>query len=140
MSRRLDALYAERVLGCTPRTYRNPEHGALVGPECGCEDHGHWDERCDRGSDLPLYSEDLDAAWGGVEKVGWCELSGPHRGAESDGREGYWARVEPCDAAGHDSVDVHAVSPALAVVLACLRAVGVSEEEIAAAREEVAPV
>jgi len=131
VSRRLDALFAERVLGCSV-AMRTDQYGHIH-EECGCKPMKHVDESYDYVPALAPYSENLSAAWGGVEKVGWCELSGPHRGAVSDGREPYWARVEPRDAAVDDSVDVHAGSPAMAVVLACLRAVGVSEEEIAAA-------
>ena len=122
MSRRLDALFAERVMGMlvTDLGWVHPPGSYVMASardavaEC-----------------VPCYTQDLSAAWEGVETVGWCELSGPHRGAVAEGREGYWARVEPWDAAGRDSVDVHAGTPALAVVLACLQAVGVGEEEIA---------
>lgn len=109
MSRRLDVLFAERVLGKKAEftnAYSTPEE---------------WWESDEASSDpLREYTTNLSAAWGGVEKLGRCE--------------------ERCDAmirVGVQLLTQPVGSPAMAVVLACLRAVGVSEEEIAAAREGI---
>lgn len=117
MSRRLAAMFAERVLGWTYKTY----------PDGVCPHIKHWS---DADGNLRLRSDmrftaSLDLAWKGVEKLagpklasvdfvdtasGWCcDFSwGIDNGAE----------VEFC------------TSPAAALVKACLLAVGVTQQEI----------
>ena len=110
--RRLDALFAERVMGV-----HNP---GLTWP-------------------LPEYTRSLDAAWEGIrgrfdillsEEVG----DGDHH-CETDPLERFSASVLPvgkCSMAGDEEGDCHvnASHPAEALVLACLRALGVEESEL----------
>jgi len=129
MTRKLDALFAERVLGCNVEWVE-------VWPRCEC---GHREHSNDADSnmdgDLWHYTESLDAAWQGVERTNaetltldrmadeWdCELYGPCT----------YERGEPMS---EWATSGRAPTPALAIVLACLRAVGVAEQEIEEARK-----
>ncbi len=108
--RRLDALFAERVLGlivedgriATGRTYP-PHH-----------------------KDLPHYTRSLDAAWEATND-GWC-----CRQVNGDFNFVYAAEVVRHHGHGdHEKFTAQAeCHPAEALVLACLRAVGVPEDEL----------
>jgi hypothetical protein len=75
---------------------------------------------------MPPYTRSLDAAWEGAGKMGWVEVSGPFKG-----RDGiYDALVERPGANADDCGRSNAAHPAEALVLACLRAVGVDESEL----------
>ncbi len=110
--RRLDALFAERVLGNTE------EHASFTSSchVCGGDS-----------SHLPRYTRSLDAAWEGAKQRGLAF------GIETVGED--WS-CRACIGARHSYVmempqyEATAPHPAEALVLACLRAVGVSEEEI----------
>ena len=103
--RRLDALFAERVLKNDIR-----------------------DDMCI----TPHYTRSLDAAWEGMQsinlnysefrKVTLCDDT-------SVGSKPYCAQI--WGAKSHVGADSYASHPAEALVLACLRAVGCSEEELA---------
>lgn len=170
-NRKLDALFAERVLGCrvhygpdpcpvckgtkieptsTAYAWRVPIDGPSPGyyhakagdpcfqckgkgevnwngdgPVCRCKGANHDDDR----GDLNYYTTSLDAAWEGVEKTGWGEVTGPFAGRAPDRR--YQADIQRSDSPHPESwITTTAPHPALAIVLACLRAVGTSEEEI----------
>jgi len=123
--RRLDALFAEKVLGRERATVSNSAelfYGDTV--ESG----------------LPRYTRSLDAAWEGVrDKNDWMlseevcyDNSKDH--VETPAGERFHAYVAPvgkCCMAG-DEEDFYGVAshPAEALVLACLRAVGVDEDEL----------
>ena len=114
--RRLDALFAEKVLGCPA-------------PICACEywpggqrmaDGVAWCCACKRPHADP-YTRSLDAAWvGAAEHFPIIELHMAPRAIP------FHAEVERD---GFESMD-DADHPAEALVLACLRAVGCSEEEL----------
>lgn len=115
MSRRLDALFAERVLGevRTDPGVRCPSDINRLSPG-GC-----WvcySDPWEPGDWRPMkYTQSLDAAWLGVEKVGnWAYVDFDHLSACNE-----WM----CNGA-------QGVTPAAALVRACLLAVGVSQEEI----------
>lgn len=69
----LDALIAEKVMGCALVNHVTPAYS----PTCGCENraHRHYEERLD--DLLNSFSTDMRAAWGVVEKLGdrfkWLE-------------------------------------------------------------------
>lgn len=73
--RELDALVAEKVMGCTPK---RDGSGRI---ECGCPDKGHehfidpYDREMDMG--LKSYSTDIAAAWEVVDKIAnhWSNVS-----------------------------------------------------------------
>lgn len=123
MSRRLDALFAERVLGLSGPWCRGCEALYSAAPirngEMSCEACG--------GSALRGYSEDLTAAWGGVEKLELDVVRFFQH--EPYGPEDWECGVSgtPFDGSG---------SPAVALVQVCLRSAGVSEEEISGALEK----
>jgi len=123
-SRRLDALFAERVLN------RSVQRHLML------------DEEGNGWLDLPHFTQSLDAAWEGVEKIRAGE-NGAYRvelvwdawewDAWEDGRNGSWTveiGVDPC------CVWSQSARPALAIVKACLFAAGVSQEEIDEAAKE----
>jgi hypothetical protein len=120
--RRLDALFAERVLGCKVR-WRELSDGE---PECDCAVAAHdvKDERGDAIGRLLPYTRSLDAAWEGAKRGDWfIGVEGPF--ADSNV---YLATIHTdCSETGfHEEAD----HPAEALVLACLRAVGVDESEL----------
>ncbi len=116
--RRLDALFAERVLGCKVSD---------TGYACCCNDSPrHCDDECiGGGNDLREYTRSLDAAWEGLMKFGWeVELS---RRETTD----LWKCRLLFEGEHRESVSSGVFAhPAEALLLACLRAVGVSEEEL----------
>lgn len=77
---------------------------------------------------LPHYTSSLDAAWEGASRIGkrHLQLTWMADGTRSD------VEVWPADKGAVPSI---APNPAHALVLACLRAVGVTEAEIASASE-----
>src|SRR5262245_13236104 len=87
--RKLDALFAEKVLGWNA-----------------------WDRDTHA---IPEYTRSLDAAWEGARKLGLVVHM-------AQGNYGY-----PTEASDWSGCAAH---PAEALVLACLRAVGASEEEL----------
>ena len=115
--RRLDALFAERVMG-----YPSPNMA--------------------NGAQLPAFTRSLDAAWEGFVRLR-AIADDPYRGLsfhecpKGDSCQGWFAGIFSGDD-GDDIIgplgtacDGHAAHPAEALVLACLRAVGCSEEELA---------
>jgi hypothetical protein len=110
--RKLDALFAERVLGLK------------VHPTLGYEEHNMLPP-------IPLrpYTSSLDAAWEGVER---CARGEDPAAILTFYRHPDQLMVELCDRGRGRATD----NPALAIVLACLRAVGCSEEDIAAASQD----
>lgn len=113
MSRKLDALFAERVLG-------HRLVASFVGDDIPLEEMPSLSLR-----DVRPYTTSLDAAWEGVEKLDIRTLSM----ARDSG--GDWCYSQCHTEYGHWGIAPH---PALAIVLACLRAVGVTEEEIEEAK------
>ena len=73
--RALDALVAERVMGCTPEAH----HMEKYSPTCGCKHRIHRNTREDLGDLLADYSTDIGAAWEVGEKLGHktFSLTGP---------------------------------------------------------------
>ena len=122
--RRLDALFAERVLGCKVKWWQRAK-GDKLEPGCRCNSnspHGSTDGHGDMDPALAEFTCSLDAAWEGLKRHGEafqlrCFKDGTNV-AKVDSREGREY--------GHLSDD----HPAEALVLACLRAVGCSEEEL----------
>ena len=114
--RRLDALFAEKVLGC--KVAVDPLDGESILFQI---EHDLWGK-------IPAYTRSLDAAWEGATKIGFFSLE-----YFADTRK-TTANVEPAhihfrkdgEHGQSGSID----HPAEALVLACLRAVGVSEEEL----------
>ena len=106
--RRLDALFAERVLG----TYDPQEMETAPG-------HVTADE-------LPPYTRSLDAAWEGAANLRGELFS---YGIELGWQDGLSVAVMvfPRDGLRYSCSATH---PAEALVLACLRAVGVEESEL----------
>jgi len=135
MSRRLDALFAERVMG------RIVTH-SVIHRQGASDDGWAWEHPVGVGHILmegglnPLHSyiSDLSAAWVGVEKLLAVDPLDRQRWEgfalrlEDDSPVQWYAYGESRSATKRDHAS--ASTPALAVVLACLRAVGVSEEEI----------
>ena len=131
--RRLDALFAERVLGCKVIQYGGD-------PCCGCtidHPHGDWDNCCEmHHRRLSPYTRSLDAVWEGLyDASGRAESFNRFGAVFSEG----WRVIEStgkphrdCNAIiGHTDTGLNwSAHPAEALVIACLRAVGVSEEEI----------
>jgi len=126
--RELDALFAEKVLGC--------KVGPLEGwptriPCCLCSDthpHGRLDERdMSHFPALPLYTSDLNAAWEGLSVLA------PSRFAVVRHMGSLYTQVEIWTQPDHGSSDRVCESqdshPAKAIVLACLRAKGVEIPE-----------
>lgn len=134
--RRLDALFAEKVLGCAIR------RGELGGVGCGCESEAHT---TDGGIALPSYTRSLDAAWEGIHvlrhgdqlnafHVTFCSAGNEHEWGDQNiihmSRKG-WDVATDLDADGYLFNGDDCQHPAEALVLAVLRAVGCSEEELA---------
>jgi hypothetical protein len=123
--RRLDALFAEKVLGCPA-------------PICACEywpggqrmaDGVAWCCACKRPHADP-YTRSLDAAWEGARQHFTGSVSiGVSSGYGPDGDSSKAHISEPMSCA--IAAEALADHPAEALVLACLRAVGCSEEELA---------
>lgn len=118
--RRLDALFAERVLG------RVTGHSDIIEPGKGFRDGWWWSYPEGTGhilmeggrNPVPLYTRSLDAAWEASSHWPIIELYLSPRGVHVEvERDGY----EDMGDASH---------PAEALVLACLRAVGCTEEEL----------
>jgi len=122
--RRLDALFAERVMGHTIP----PAHRSMTsydgGPPVVVGESATGDYCCYYGS-IPRYTRSLDAAWEGSDRHGW-DVSLTTRG-----RLDMFTTVDvigwESDTHGHSREVAH---PAEALVLACLRAVGVEESEL----------
>jgi|SRR6185436_3770835 len=123
--RRLDALFAEKVLGC--KVAVDPLDGESILFQI---EHDLWGK-------IPAYTRSLDAAWEGVEAVTKGSLllclesgttDGPHSPTGKDERFYFaaWSDYRPEECGERIEAD----HPAEALVLACLRAVGVSEEEL----------
>ena len=125
--RRLDALFAERVMGHTIP----PAHRSMTsydgGPPVVVGESATGDYCCYYGS-IPRYTRSLDAAWEGVAKV-----HNPYVALFDDvraGKERGWCCGFDPDENQSFSFEAHSAHPAEALVLACLRAVGVEESEL----------
>ena len=124
--RRLDALFAERVLGHTIQ----PDHRGMTaydgGPPVVVGESATGDYGCFYGS-IPHYTRSLDAAWEGMVKI-HLDYSETRKiwDDTADGSRPYGALIEGAKGSGYAKAD----HPAEALVLACLRVVGVSEEEL----------
>ena len=122
--RRLDALFAERVLGCKVKLWQRAK-GDKLEPGCRCNSnspHGSTDGHGDMDPALAEFTRSLDAAWtGAAEHFPIIEIHMAPRSVP------FHAEVERN---GFESMD-DADHPAEALVLSCLRAVGCSEEELA---------
>ena len=120
MSRKLDALFAERVLGLEVEVRQFPRSTFLGGGTVS--DYAAMDGW------LPSYTSSLDAAWAGVEKRRGSELFTHHFSLSYEDTGMYRAEfIFPRDGQAFKVFDSE---PALALVKACLLAVGVSQEEI----------
>ena len=129
--RRLDAMFAERVLECKVRWAQDGyEPGE---PRCGCANSQHADPsphcctgecRAEGFEDiLKPYSSSLTAAWEGIIALNAnLQIERYPHGIEMN--------VDAFLETGGHSGDACAGHPAEALVLACLRAKGVSEEEL----------
>ena len=130
--RRLDALFAEMVMGHTIQ----PAHRGLTayddGPPVVVGESATGDFGCLYGP-IPRYTRSLDAAWLSppLFDIGVWHLSvvtqegpcGPYRGLVT---------LERSDQPGGSTTGAATAShPAEALVLACLRAVGCTEDELA---------
>ena len=76
--RELDALVAEKVMGCRLIPHVNPKYS----PTCGCENRAHRIREEISNDLLAEYSTDISAAWQVVEKMSLfggtgCSLVGP---------------------------------------------------------------
>ena len=120
--RRLDALFAERVLGCKVLAHEPYE------ATCGCEEA--WGPHVgDRGVGFIAYTRSLDAAWEGATKIGWeIEFD---RLQDTDLWKVWLLTTNDGGVSGqHFRSGAEHSHPAEALVLACLRACGVGEEEL----------
>jgi len=125
--RRLDALFAEKVLGCK---ILKDDSGDFV---CGCADAIDFPHGSKDGDGAPIwpeiraYTRSLDAAWEGMQQL-HLDYSENRKiwDDTGDGSKPYGALIEGAKGKGFAKAD----HPAEALVLACLRAVGVSEEEL----------
>jgi len=139
--RRLDALFAERVLGA--RVVKASAMGELP-PWCDpcCTQYATVDGKSFTPfTSWPPYTRSLDAAWEGFVRLR-AIADDPYRGLsfhecpKGDSCQGWFAGIFSGDD-GDDIIgplgtacDGHANHPAEALVLACLRAVGVEESEL----------
>ncbi len=113
-NRKLDALYAERVL-----EWDLTEDGLIRIVR----------ERGEKIYDVPNFTKSLDAAWPGVEKIISDRKAEFSLSSEHFYKDANWAAMFSWP--GRDEIaDVYTVHPALALVKACLLAVGVTQEEI----------
>ena len=124
--RRLDALFAERVLGHTIQ----PDHRGMTaydgGPPVVVGESATGDYGCSYGS-IPHYTRSLDAAWEGAQmRFDWWVLRKITSRGHPENDLFFIAEVGKRQEKGEYSAD----HPAEALVLACLRAVGCSEEEL----------
>ena len=106
---RLDALFAERVLGWPP-----------LPPYKTANRHDNY-EAWRQWEDLPSYTRSLDEAWEGLKRTEF-EAAEPTIEGTATGSWRVWL---------FHKAQANEKHPAEALVLACLRAVGVSEEELA---------
>ena len=126
--RRLDVLFAERVLGHTVAH-------VLVTSSQSASDGWQFDYDRTKGSillpgpfPLPTYTRSLDAAWEGVDKLDGAGEGCFHLCHAYQGNDRGWHAKFGC---GGDIPTIGygwATHPAEALVIACLRAVGCSEE------------
>lgn len=148
--RRLDALFAERVLGCKVRRdgwttanmdWTSPEARKIGGNvplkpaeecevACGCDGNPHSNHDvtkpdCAESIDLAYYTRSLDAAWSGLAKFGYEVNFSRLNGADT-----WKCYLLFDDEKLSDQQSRCFAHPAEALVLACLRACGVSEEEM----------
>lgn len=125
--RRLDALFAERVLGYTTERF-NVIHGGVAEDGLALTGKpGKGDILLPYPRPLPYYTRSLDAFFSATNE-GWC-----CRTLLADHNYVYEAQVSQDKSTSnepHISYRAHAGHPAEAFVLACLRAVGVPEEEL----------
>lgn len=119
--RRLDALFAEKVLGC--EIYTMPYQDLLSGEPVREPMIQRGDQHL---GGLPLYTRSLDAAWAGMNEScsSWALYRRDQRPRPE--RYDYIAEIHR----GPDTFTGSGSHPAEALVLACLRAVGVPEEEL----------
>jgi hypothetical protein len=114
--RRLDALFAERVLGRV--VFRSTTGGDV------------WFE--EDMNPIPAYTRSLDAAWSGVATLqdkGFNRVKLISDSEWADGQQHYAIIYDDNDEPPKEWE--YCSHPAEALVLACLRAVGCSEEELA---------
>lgn len=118
--RRLDALFAEKVLGLAVFEDR----GCMVYVSYSGGDYSSVDR-------LPPYTRSLDAAWEGVTKLQADGFNVVKLVSDSEwqAHQQYYAVIYNDDEPTPDFT--YCDHPAEALVLACLRAVGCSEEELA---------
>lgn len=120
--RHLDALFAEKVLGCKVGKYGNE-------PSCDCNlncPHGEYDNCCgDNRKRLARYTRSLDAAFEASKILGAC-----CRKIDCDHDYLYRAAIYRDEDHEVQCCGRSKDHPAEALVLACLRAVGVNEEEL----------
>lgn len=123
--RRLDRLFAERVLG---KDLNKPCLGDINdgdNPTCDtCGWSGRWENKLEHLWTPPHYTTSLDAAWEGLEKLGAYDIGfdGVPEGWHCCfSTQKHWDTGWLYARAGH---------PAEALVLACLRACGTGEEEL----------
>ena len=125
-NRKLDALYAERVLELEVK-WPAPEHTIPPGPYLVESDASGAHT-----IDLPHYDLSLDAAWPGVEKVDSISIDGPIGPCV----EKQWCvsaeQIHAVDGQSSCGVSYTAYAAALtrALVCALLLAVGVTQDEI----------
>lgn len=120
--RRLDALFAEKVLGKTVAEQ------AVTGPLGETMRYLSADATYQNdpfSTILPHYTRSLDAAWEGAKKIAADQCGTFAIFAASGGRVSVVFKTQT-----HGGKFEGAIHPAEALVLACLRAEGCSEEEM----------
>ncbi len=134
MSRSLDALFAERVLGFTVRQQEivTPVPNVFYGgPNDGWYmTHAARGHVLAAGGDfltVPEFTQSLDAAWAGMEKLDIFSIEFDKPINEWECEIGYFDGPNSRTDVGYGLI------PALTLVKACLLAVGVSQEDIDAA-------
>jgi len=123
--RRLDALFAERVLGCKVKWWQRAK-GDKLEPGCRCNSnspHGSTDGHGDMDPALAEFTRSLDAAWEGVGNNEIQLGTLPH----GKGWRCYYNPDWQCSGADFTTEADH---PAEALVLACLKAIGCTEEDL----------
>ena len=161
--RRLDNLFAERVLGCKIRRHeskvsgnRGVEPWIMIGCGCGDNSHNHHEEEGMCGLEskdspdqiihpdgaegitnytIAHYTRSLDLAWEGANKIDQddCHFMEIMHNTGKTWRVQFGCRLGPNGEVSVKPVRAYAVAdhPAEALVIASLRAVGCTEEELA---------
>lgn len=130
----LDALVAEKVMGCKPIIVEWPTPIGTIYryPECQCEcrPHGKTDESgFTKEHGLKPYSTDIAAAWQVVEKIGECETPVIEQVRILAASGDHWGWAVRFGKLKRGEEHIQAATAPLAICLVALKAVGVEVGE-----------